>query len=307
VRLGIPGEEHLVTSEEFLSLDRLPGRMVLVGGGYIAAEFSHLAARAGASVTVLQRGKRMLVRFDPDLVGWLMDVFRRLRIDVRTQAAVTGVDKKGDSFRVRASVAGAETHFDADLVVHSAGRAPDFSAMHLAAAGVATEKNRLKLNEFLQSVSNPAVYAAGDAAQMGPPLTPVSGHDAKIAVANMLEGNHAKPNYAGVPSVAFTIPPIASAGMSEAKARESGLKLRVKSEKASDWFTAIQAAEPTYGFKTIVDETSGRVLGAHVVGPHADEVINVFGLAIRNGLTADALRNAIFAYPTAASDIGYML
>src|SRR5712664_961456 len=158
VRLGIPGEEHLVTSEEFLSLDRLPGRIVVVGGGYIAAEFSHLASRAGASVTVLQRGKRMLVRFDPDLVGWLMDVFRRLRIDVRTQAAVTGVDKKGDSFRVRASVAGAETHFDADLVVHSAGRAPDFSAMHLEAAGIATEKGRLKLNEFLQSVSNPAVY-----------------------------------------------------------------------------------------------------------------------------------------------------
>ena len=142
---------------------------------------------------------------------------------------------------------------------------------------------------------------------MGPPLTPVSSHDATIAVANMLEGNHAKPNYVGVPSVAFTIPPIASAGMSEAKARESGLKLRVKSQKASDWFTAIQAAEPTYGFKTIVDESSGRVLGAHVVGPHADEAINLLGLAIRHDLTAEDLKSTMFAYPTGASDIGEML
>ncbi|WP_313912327.1 hypothetical protein [Sphingopyxis sp. SE2] len=95
--------------------------------------------------------------------------------------------------------------------------------------------------------------------------------------------------------------------MSEEQARSSGLKYRIKSERASDWYTARRVAETVYGFKTIVEEESGRILGAHIVGPHADEVINLFGLAIRHDLTADDLKQTIFAYPTGASDIGYML
>lgn len=96
-------------------------------------------------------------------------------------------------------------------------------------------------------------------------------------------------------------------GLSEAGAREQGLRFKVKSQKASDWFTARQAAEPTYGFKVLVEEGSGRILGAHLVGPHADEVINLFALAIRHALTADELKETMFAYPSGASDIGYML
>ena len=163
------------------------------------------------------------------------------------------------------------------------------------------------LNEHLQSVSNPAVYAAGDAAQIGPPLTPVSSHDAKVVAANLLDGNGHKPDYRGVPSVAFTLPPIAAVGMGEQQAKDSGLRYRVKSERTSGWFTARRLAEPVYGYKTLVEEETGRILGAHLVGPHVDETINVFGLAIRHGLTTDDLKSMMFAYPTGASDIGYML
>src|SRR6266581_936121 len=307
IKLGIPGEEYLTTSEDFLNLERLPQRMVLVGGGYIAAEFSHIAARAGAKVTILQRGERMLAHFDPDLVDWLMEKFGTIGIDVRTRTQVEGIEKTGTGFAVRANSKGASTTVEADIVVHAAGRAPALDALDLGAAEVSMKSGRLELNEYLQSVSNPAVYAAGDAAQMGPPLTPVSSHDAKIAAANMLEGNKRKPDYTGVPSVAFTVPPIAAVGLGEAEARKRGLKFRAKSQKASDWFTARQAAEPTYGFKTLIEEKTDRVLGAHLLGPHADEVINVFALAIRQGLTAEALRTTMFAYPTGASDIGYML
>lgn len=211
IKLGIPGEEHVVTSEQFLTLEALPRRIVLVGGGYIAAEFSHIAALAGAHVTVLQRGERMLKTFDADLVGWLMDSFRELRIDVRTSTTVQRVERAERSFRVVAACEGTELTFEADLVVHAGGRAPDFEPLDLDAAGVELENGRLRLNEFLQSLSNPMVYAAGDAAQTGPPLTPVSSHDAKVAAANIVQGNHARPDYRGVPSVAFTQPPIASA------------------------------------------------------------------------------------------------
>lgn len=307
IALGIPGEEHLVTNEEFLNLETLPRRIVLVGGGYIASEFSHIAARAGAKVTILQHGERLLTQFDPDLVGWLMDKFGELGIEVRTKAEVTAIEKSGEGYRVRAIGPDGEIIVEADLVVHAAGRAPAFEDVDLNAGGIKHEKGRLVLNEYLQSVSNPAVYAAGDAAGMGPPLTPVSSHDAKVVAANLLDGNIQTPNYTGVPSVAFTIPPIAAVGLTEAAARERGLNFRMQSERVDGWFTARQQAETVYGFKVLVEEGSDRILGAHIVGPHAEEVINVFALAIRHGLTAEQIKSTMFAYPTGASDIGSML
>lgn len=307
IKLGIPGEEHLATSEEFLALEQLPKRIVLVGGGFIAAEFSHIAARAGAEVTILQRGRSMLPNFDPDLVEVLMAKFRETGVDVKVDTTVEMIEKDGSAFVVRARANGQSMDFKTDLVVHSAGRAPALEPLNLEAGGLAHHKGRLKLNEFLQSVSNPAVYAAGDAAQMGPPLTPVSSHDAKVVAANLLNGNKRTPNYLGVPSVAFTIPPIAAVGLSERDARAQGLRFRTQHQTASEWFTARQAAEPTYAFKVMVEDKTDRILGAHLVGPHADEVINLFALAIRQGITAEAIKSTMFAYPTGASDIGYML
>jgi len=307
VRLNVPGEELLVTNEEFLSLQTLPARMVLVGGGYIAAGFSNIAAIAGARVTVLQRADRMLTRFDADLVSWLMEKFDTLGIDVRKNTHVTRVERRGQAYVVYARQGDSELTFEADLVVHAAGRAPDFAPLNLAAGGVELEHGRLKLNDYLQSISNPAVYAAGDAAQKGPPLTPVSTRDARVVANNILEGNTSQPDYRAVPTVAFTSPPIAAVGLTEDAARNRGLRFRVKSKRVNSWFTARQAAEPTYGYKTLVEEGSQLVLGAHIVGPHADEVINLFAMAMRHGLTATDLKSTVFAYPSGASDIGYMV
>jgi glutathione reductase (NADPH) len=307
VKLGISGEEHLVTSDEFLELEELPCRIVMVGGGYIAAEFSNVAACAGARVTILQRGERMLPNFDPDLTDLLMDRFADLSIDVRTGTRVEAVAKDGHQFEVRASSQGRVEIFEADLVLHAAGRAPNLAALDLPAGGVEADKGKLRLNDLLQSVSNPTVYAAGDAASVGPPLTPVSAQDAEVAAHNMLDSRYRRVDYRAVPSVAFTVPPIATVGLSEAAARSQGLQFRRHFEKASDWYTAKQAAEPTYGFKTLIDEVSDRLLGAHLIGPHADEVINLFAIAIRHGVTARQLKDMRFAYPTGASDIRHML
>lgn len=307
MRLGIPGEEHLASSTDFLELDELPRRIVLVGGGFIAAEFSHIAARAGAQVTVLEQMERMLPQFDPDLVGWLSEKSAALGIDLRLGTKVEAIETTASGLRVVIQSSGGRSTVEADLIVHAAGRVPDLDPLDLDAGGIQHDKQRLKLNEFLQSASNPAVYAAGDAASSGPPLTPVASHDAKVVAANMLKGNHERPNYLGVPSIVFTIPPLARVGLLEEDARKQGLRFRVQHENTSSWYTARRVGEDCAGFKVLVEEDTERVLGAHLIGPHADEVINVFGVAIRVGLTANQLKPVIFGYPTAASDIGYML
>ncbi|MGH7879641.1 MAG: dihydrolipoyl dehydrogenase family protein, partial [Candidatus Binataceae bacterium] len=275
VQLDFPGAEHTITSDTFMELEQLPKRIVMIGGGYIAAEFSHIAARAGANVTVLQRGARMLPKFDAELVEWLMEAFRDIGIDVRTDNAVTGIERAEGGFRVHTRTPQGTAAFPADLVVHAAGRAPDIAELNLTAGTVEADNGRLRLNEYLQSVSNPIVYACGDAAAEGPPLTPVSSHDGKIVAANILGGNRHRPDYRGVPSVAFTLPPIASVGLSEAAARQQAPKMRVNSAKVGNWYTARRVGEPVYGYKTLVEDDSGRILGAHLVGPHADEVINL--------------------------------
>jgi glutathione reductase (NADPH) len=196
---------------------------------------------------------------------------------------------------------------ETDLAVHAGGRAPDFASLDPAAAGVVMEHGRLRLNEYLQSESNPAIYAAGDSTTSGPPLTPVAGRDGEVVAANLLSGNHRKPNYFAIPSVSYTIPAIAAVGLSEEEARRQHPNVKVHHERAGDWYTARQAAEPVYGYKTLVDGDTDAILGAHLVGPHVEEVINLFALAIRHGLTASQFLDTVFAYPTGTSDVVYML
>jgi len=163
------------------------------------------------------------------------------------------------------------------------------------------------VNEFLQSVSNPAVYAGGDAAASGPPLTPKASHDVEVLVTNLLEGNRRTPDYTAIASAVFTLPPLASAGVSEEAARAGGLRFRKSWQDMSGWFNTRRVGETVAASKVLIEEDTGRVLGAHLLGPHADEVINLFAVAIRLGLRADDLKQVIYAYPTYGSDIPYML
>lgn len=306
--LGISGEEYLTTSEQFLELDRLPARIVFVGGGYISFEFAHIACAAGAHTQVLHRGARPLQGFDPDLVDKLVRTGRDSDIDIRLHAAVLAIEKTGDQFIVTASVDGQEQRFETDMVVHGAGRVPEVDDLDLAAAHVERDQKGVVVNEYLQSVSNPAVYAAGDAASTpGLPLTPVASMEGQIAARNLLDGNHQKPNYAGIPTVVFTTPPLASVGLLEQEANENGLRFRVNSQDTTSWYSSRRIGIKASGFKVLIEEGSGLILGAHLFGPHADEVINLFALAMRSGLKAENLKHMIYSYPTNSSDLPYML
>ena len=306
--LSIPGTEHLTTSDQFLELDELPKRILFIGGGYIAFEFAHMAVRAGAQVTIVHRGARPLPLFDPDLVDQIVKSTHELGVDVQLATEVVGVERGSGQLIVRASASDQNRTFEADMVVHAAGRVPEIDDLNLDGAEVEMNKRGVRVNEFLQSVSNPSVYAAGDAAESGgPPLTPVASYDGIIVAANLLKGNHQKPNYLGIPTVVFTIPPVASVGLSERTAREQGLKFQVKKEMTSDWYSSRRIAERYSGYKVLIEEGTDRILGAHLLGSEAEEVINLFGLAMRSGMRAADLKHMLFAYPTRGSDVSYML
>jgi glutathione reductase (NADPH) len=307
VQLSIPGAEHLALSEDFLALEALPRRLALIGGGYIGFEFAHIAARAGAEVILLNRGQRPLAGFDPDLVELLVKRTRELGVDVRLGHTVEAVRRRDEHIVVEAQAPGGRVVIEAELVVHSAGRAPALAELNLDAANIAHDKGHLKLDPCFRSVSNPAIYAAGDAAGGPLPLTPVAALEARAVVANLTQDQKINVDYTGIPSTVFTLPPLARVGLLEAQAREQGLRFRVKHESVPGWYTARRVNESCYAFKVLVEEGSERILGAHLIGPEAGEVINLFGLAMRGGLTAAALKHAKFAYPTAASDIEYML
>lgn len=256
----------------------------------------------------MHRGGRPLAHFDPDLVDLLVAKTRAQGVRIELDTPVRAVERTPQGVVVHAGTASQPRSFAADMAVHGAGRAADIEDMELDAAGIAWERRGVKANEFLQSVSNAAVYSAGDAAATaGAPLTPVAGYEGQIVAANLLDGNQSTANCAGLASVVFTVPPLAAAGLREEDARRQGLRFRAHREDTGAWYSTRRVGEVYSGSKVLLEEGSERILGAHLFGPGADETINLFALAIRLGLRAGDLKDALFAYPTHASDVRYML
>jgi glutathione reductase (NADPH) len=308
VPLTMPGASYVVTSDRFLDLDHLPSRVLMIGGGYVSFEFAHIAARADATVTVLDRGARPLTAFDPDLVALLVERTRAAGVTFHANAPVEAIEKTTDAYRVLASLDGRRETFEAELVVHGAGRVPAIDGLDLDKAHVRAGKRGVEVNEFLQSIYNPAVYAAGDAAASpGWPLTPVASLEGEVVAANLLEGNHETPDYTGVPSAVFTIPELARVGLLEADARDQGLDVEVKVTDMRDWYTIERVGETHAAAKVLVENSSGRLVGVHLLEPEASEVINLFGLAMRTGLRACDVKQLISAYPSAGSDVVHLL
>jgi glutathione reductase (NADPH) len=308
-RLGVAGEEHLVTSTAFLELDQLPPRLAFVGAGYISFEFAHVARRARAQAIIVGRGKP-LRHFEQDLVTRLADHTRSLGIELRLDTEVTAIEQTAGRYRVRVRAQGRTETIEADLVVHGGGRVPNTAGLDLGAANIATDPDGgVRVNEFLQSVTNPRVYAAGDVAAAAGSLrlTPVAAYAGTIVASNLLKGNSRSPDYRGIPSVVFTVPPLAGVGLTEAQARAQQLDVRVKTQDTSSWYSNRRVAETSAMFKVITENQTDRVVGAHLFGPHAEEVINLFALAIRSGVPAIDLKHLLYAYPTSGSDVPYMI
>ncbi|WP_410507852.1 NAD(P)/FAD-dependent oxidoreductase [Methanosarcina hadiensis] len=303
--LKIPGEEYVITSEEFMETEELPERIIFIGGGYVSFEFAHIARRTGAEVSILHRSEKPLGTFDSDIVDMLVRASEAAGIKILTNRPVVAVEKGNEEFLVRAGYkteTGPETQvFKADMVVNGAGRVPDIEDLRLENAGVKAGKKGIVVDKHMRT-SNPNVYAGGDCTAEGIQLTPVATLQGEVAASNIIDGNEVEASYTGIPSAVFTIPVLASVGSSETKDN----KYKVVFRDRSKWSTTRRSGLEFAASKVILDEEKDRIVGAHILGPNAEEAINVFAMAMRLGLRASDLKKMIFTYPTTCSDIRYM-
>ena len=306
--LDFPGNEHLIDSTSFLNLPALPPRIAFIGGGFVSFEFAHIAARAGSTPVIIDRGHTPLKEFDPDLVELLLKRGATAGVAVRRHTTITSVAKVPQGFRITMQHAGETTTIETDLVVHGAGRTADLARLNLDVGDVAYSPRGISVAGHLQSTTNPHVYAAGDSADTpGMPLTPVAVFEAKVAASNMLKSDTAIPDYTAIPTVVFTIPELVRIGMHEHDAKQSGLNIDVRFTDTSGWYSNYRIGETAGATKILIDKNTDLIIGAHLFGHDYAEVANTISLAMKHGLTTKQIKSTTATYPSTGSDLASML
>jgi len=306
--LKIPGREHLKVSDDFLDLEELPENIVLVGAGYIGMEFAHVAARCGTKVTIIEAGSRPLEGFEEDIVSHLTRASEKLGIEFIFNARVSEVEKLQKNYRVFYQKNGKTDSVTARIIFNTAGRVPSIDDLDLESGKIDFNEKGVSVNEYLQSPTNSSVYACGDVSASGSlPLTPTSSQEGRIVSLNIRKGNLEKMIFPPIPSVVFTIPELATIGLTEEEAKKQGFDYVVEYKSVPEWFNAKRINDDVYAYKTIVDKNRQIILGAHIIASEAGEMINLFVLAMCGKLTTNDLKAMIFAYPTWGNDIKGMV
>ena len=276
----IPGAQFLHDSEYFLNLAELPEKIVFIGGGYISFEFAHVAAAAGAAVTILHRSEKPLKAFDQDMVTIICKASEEAGIKVITNEPAVDVQKQTAGFKV---IGKSGTAYDADLVIEASGRVPNLSVLDNGKSNVETSARGIVVNQYLQSVSNTRVYAVGDVAATPYQLAPVADREGQIVAENILNGNIKSMDYSVVPSSVFTIPTLATVGLTERAAQASGKNFRVNKGTTVNWPSSKRIGETNAGYKVLIEEGTEKILGAHIARHNAGENYQYFctGNAVR--------------------------
>ena len=306
-RLDFPGGELAITSDDFLELTALPQHILFVGGGYIALEFAHVARAAGAAVTILHRGQRILKYFDAELAGHVAESATALGITIVTGTTACRAEKRDHGLFITHGQADCDKGFSSDLIVNTSGRVADLDGLDLEAGGITRSALGVQVNDFLQSISNPLVWAIGDASASPFQLSTVADMEAEVAAENIIKGNVQRPDYQGIPSVVFSEPPLAGVGLTEEQALQAGVRFRINRGSMDSWPSSRRIGQQHAFYKVLLEQDSGKILGAHLFGHNAGEVINIFAMAIKFGLSNHDLKKVLWAYPTNASDLKYMI
>ncbi|MFL5606537.1 MAG: mercuric reductase [Gemmatimonadaceae bacterium] len=306
----IPGLDAVpyLTSTSIMELSTAPEHLVVLGGGYVGLEFAQMFRRFGSRVTMLQRGRQLLPREDPDVAELIAQLLREDGIDVVLDASATEVARAGSQLSVVYRVAGAEgaphatTTMTGSHLLVATGRTPNSDGLGLSAAGVARDaRGYITVDERL-ATSADGVYAVGDV-KGGPAFTHISYDDFRILRTNLLQGGSATTTGRLVPYTVFTDPPLGRIGMTEREAVDAGHRVRVARLPMSHVARAFETTETRGAMKAVVDEETQRILGAAVLGLDGGEVVALLQIAMMGNLPYTALRDGIFAHPTLAESM----
>ncbi|GJM47668.1 dihydrolipoyl dehydrogenase family protein [Weissella soli] len=298
--LDIPGAELSIDSEAFLSLPEMPQHVTIVGGGYIAIEFAGIAAGAGAEVTLIIRDSELLKDFDSQYVDILTKELEKRGIKFYYNTEVTAITENADkSLTLDLSFGQPLT---TDLVVLAIGRVGNSDTLALENAGVETDRRGINVDNFLRT-DNPHIYAAGDVANTPVPRITTAGYfEARYAVSVILGQTDQPIRYPAIPVVVYATPKLATVGVPTEIAANYGYT--VTELDMTNWFSYYRTGEPMARTKVVLDAQK-HLVGATVLGSHADELINYFTEAINNGDGYQEIRDRLYAYPTIASDLEY--
>jgi len=295
---AIPGIEHAITSNEALDLPRLPRRIVIVGGGYIAVEFAGIFHGLGAEVTLVIRAEELLRGFDDDIRVTLAQELRNRGIAIRARTDVARIDKHGHGLDL--SFANGD-RLSADLVMYATGRHPNTRGLGLEAVGVRLGKaNAVMVDEWSRSAV-PHIYAVGDVTDRLN-LTPVAIAEGRALAETLFNNNPISIDHANVPTAVFSQPPVGTVGLTERAAREKYGAINVYRTRFRPMKNTLSGREEGTMMKLIVDCRSDRVLGCHMLGADAPEIIQGLAIAVKCGATKRQFDQTIGIHPTAAEE-----
>ena len=294
----IPGKEHAITSNEAFYLDDMPRRVIVVGGGYIAVEFAGIFNGLGAEVSQVYRGPLFLRGFDEDVRGFLAGEMSKKGVDLRFDSDIARIEKVADGLR---AVFKDGSELTTDCIMYATGRKPLTADIGLEAAGIALADNgAIKVDDYFQtSVSN--IYAIGDVIDRIA-LTPVAIAEGMALVKTLFGGVPTKVDYADVPSAVFSQPSIGSVGLTEAQAREEYGSVDIYTSDFSALKHTLSGNDERTFMKLIVDRASDRVVGVHMVGPDAGEIIQGIAVAVKCGATKAQFDATVGVHPSAAEE-----
>lgn len=301
---AVPGREHVVTSDQMFDLTPFPKRLLVVGGGYIACEFASIFNGLGAKVVQVHRGDKLLSGFDDDVRTFLAAEMTKTGVDLQFGSEVGAITRVPDGLKVEVK-RGSGGPFMVDTVLYATGRVPNTQGLGLEAAGVRLNaKGAIEVNGHYQT-SLPSVYALGDVTARLQ-LTPVALGEAMVVVDHLLGAAAGKKprsmSYEFVPTAVFTHPNIGTVGFSEADARKEFGKVSVfRADFKALKHTLSGSSERTL-MKLLVDDATDRVVGLHMVGPDAGEVVQGFAVAMKAGATKAIFDSTIGIHPTVAEE-----
>ncbi|MGZ8351400.1 MAG: glutathione-disulfide reductase, partial [Allosphingosinicella sp.] len=299
----VAGAEHGITSNEVFHLERIPGRVVIAGGGYIANEFAGIFHQFSCHVTLVNRGDLILRYYDEQIRDRLLTISLKKGIDFKFNAPFEKIEKKGDGTLV-IHLAGQDP-IEADVLLWAVGRAPNTAGLGLAEAGVELGKNGAILVDEDNQSSVPSIYAIGDVTDRVQ-LTPVAIREGQAFADTIFGGKPTRVDYENIPSAVFSHPPIAGVGMTESQARDRVGAYKTYVSDFRPMKNVLAGRNERSLYKMIVEQETEKVLGLHMIGPDAPEILQVAAIAIKAGLTKTQFDETVALHPTMSEELVLM-